>query len=184
MVFKFLRRIKAEVLMYAAAIGALKATFLGYDRVLTPLIGTVFSISEHQKLKPEFSLSMLESIENSVNSCLYNLKHNPEIDSKSSKRIPISEMPMQFPDKKDSDFYKINLEVLKSYYKSSKRVVTLESDILRQGDNSYSTVGSTLPVNANLSGIRKSIFSSEIIRVMRSLILRVCISCWRMEART
>ncbi len=46
--------------MYAAAVGALKACFLGYERVLTPLIGTVFSISEHQKIKPEFNLSMLE----------------------------------------------------------------------------------------------------------------------------
>ena len=45
--------------MYAAAIGALKAIFLGYIRVLTPLIGTVFSICEHQKIEPGFNLAML-----------------------------------------------------------------------------------------------------------------------------
>lgn len=29
-------------------------------------------------------------------------------------------MPMQFPEKKDEDFYHTNLEVIKAYYKSSK----------------------------------------------------------------
>lgn len=107
--------------MYAAAIGALKASFLGFDRVLTPLIGTVFSISEHQKLKPEFSLSMLESIENSVNSFTYNQKQNLQNDGKPTNRTPICEMPFQFLDKKDEAFYSTNLEVLKAYFKSSKK---------------------------------------------------------------
>lgn len=39
--------LKAEALLYAAGIGAFKAAFLGYERVITPLIGTVFSICEH-----------------------------------------------------------------------------------------------------------------------------------------
>ena len=37
--------------------------------------------------------------------------------------------------------------------------------MIKEGNNSFLTIGSTLPVNVNISGTRKSIFSQEVIKV-------------------
>lgn len=99
-------------------------------------------------MKPNFSLTLLESIENAVNT--YNLKE------KDGPKVPVSQMEIEF-EPADREMYEVVLGAIKKHYAG-------KSDLLREGNNSYSTVGSTLPVNANLSGVRKSIFSNEVIR--------------------
>ena len=37
--------------------------------------------------------------------------------------------------------------------------------MIKEGNNSFLTIGSTLPVNVNISGTRKSIFSMDVIKV-------------------
>ena len=48
--------------MHSAIVGVFKAVYLGFNKVIGPLIGTVFSITEHQKITPPFPLSALEAL--------------------------------------------------------------------------------------------------------------------------
>ena len=47
--------------------------------------------------------------------------------------------------------------------------------MIKEGNNSFLTIGSTLPVNVNISGTRKSIFSQEVIKVRLIYVVYKCL---------